>query len=82
VTRSLLGVALCVGLAGAAQAAALDWSAASENDVIELRAEVVTGAALRERVDAVFAKKYPLSMWVAGLFGRHGGDNCLALSSR
>ena len=47
-----------------------------------IRAEVVKDAALRERVDVVFAKKYPLSMWVAGLFGRHGGDNCLALSAR
>ncbi len=47
-----------------------------------IRAEVVEDAALRERVDAVFAKKYPLSMWVAGLFGRRGGDNCLALSAR
>jgi hypothetical protein len=47
-----------------------------------ITAEVVKDAALRERVDAVFAKKYPLSMWIAGLFGRHGGDNCLALSAR
>ena len=47
-----------------------------------IRAEVVNDAALRERVDAVFAKKYPFSMWVSGLFGRHGGDNCLALSAR
>jgi hypothetical protein len=47
-----------------------------------IRAEVVTDEALRERVDAVFANKYPFSMWVAGLFGRRGGDNCLALSAR
>lgn len=47
-----------------------------------IRAEVVTDDALRTRVDEVFAKKYPLSMWVAGLFGRRGGDNCLALSAR
>ena len=133
--RPALAVALLLGCAGAAQAADLDWSAASANDVIELlttdpagqpretkvwiaeldgrgyvrtndshwyrnfvrdpnggiryggaeypiQAEVVKDAALRERVDAVFAKKYPLSMWIAGLFGRHGGDNCLALSAR
>ena len=47
-----------------------------------IRAEVVSDDALRTRVDEVFAKKYPLSMWVAGLFGRRGGDNCLALSAR
>ena len=47
-----------------------------------IRAEVVTDAAQRERVDAVFAKKYPRSTWVMSLFGRHGGDNCLALSAR
>jgi len=128
-------IALLFCVAGTARAEAVDWSTASENDVIELlttdadgkpretkvwiaeldgrgyvrtndsrwyrnfvrdpngriryggaehpiRAEVVKDAALRERVDAVFAKKYPLSMWIAGLFGRHGGDNCLALSAR
>jgi hypothetical protein len=47
-----------------------------------IRAVVVKDAALRERVDAEFAKKYPLSMKLAGFFGRHGGDNCLALSGR
>ena len=47
-----------------------------------IRAEVVSDEALRERVDAVFAKKYPFSMWIAGIFGRRGGDNCLVLSAR
>jgi hypothetical protein len=46
-----------------------------------IRAEIVKDDALRARVDAVFAKKYPLSMKIAGFFGRHGGDNCLALSA-
>ena len=47
-----------------------------------VRAEVVRDAALRARVDAVFAAKYPLSMWIAGLFGRSGGVNCVAFSAR
>jgi len=47
-----------------------------------VRAEVVRDAALRARVDAVFAEKYPISMWVAGLFGRSGGVNCVAFSAR
>ena len=133
--RAAIAGALLLFAAAAARADAVDWSAASENDVIELltvdrdgqpretkvwiaeldgrgyvrtndsrwyrnfvrdpngriryggaeypiRAEVVQDPALRERVDAVFAKKYPLSMWIAGLFGRRGGDNCLALSAR
>ena len=47
-----------------------------------VRAEVVRDAALRARVDAVFAEKYPLSMWIAGIFGRTGGVNCVAFSAR
>ena len=47
-----------------------------------VRAEVVGDAALRARVDAVFAEKYPFSMWVAGIFGRSGGVNCVAFSAR
>ncbi len=47
-----------------------------------VRAEVVRDPALRARVDEVFAAKYPLSMWVAGLFGRNGGVNCVAFSAR
>lgn len=47
-----------------------------------VRAEVVRDPALRARVDAVFAEKYPLSMWVAGIFGRTGGVNCVAFSAR
>jgi hypothetical protein len=46
------------------------------------RAEVVLDPALRARVDAVFAEKYPLSMWIAGIFGRTGGVNCVAFSAR
>lgn len=134
--RATLAAALlfCV-TAAVAQAGAVDWNAANQNDVIELlttdadgkprktkvwiaeldgrgyvrtndsrwyqnfvrdpngmirygdtdypiRAEVVTDDALRARVDEAFAKKYPLSMKIAGFFGRHGGDNCLALSPR
>jgi hypothetical protein len=47
-----------------------------------VRAEVVRDPALRARVDAVFAEKYPLSMWIAGIFGRTGGVNCVAFSAR
>jgi hypothetical protein len=47
-----------------------------------VRAEVVRDPALRARVDAVFAEKYPFSMWVAGIFGRTGGVNCVAFSAR
>jgi hypothetical protein len=47
-----------------------------------VRAEVVRDTALRARVDAVFAEKYPLSTWLSKLFGRSGGVNCLELSAR
>lgn len=47
-----------------------------------VRAEVVRDPALRARVDTVFAAKYPLSMWIAGIFGRTGGVNCVAFSAR
>jgi hypothetical protein len=47
-----------------------------------VRAEVVGDPALRARVDAVFAERYPLFTWFSRLFGRNGGVNCLALSAR
>jgi hypothetical protein len=47
-----------------------------------VRAEVVRDAALRARVDAVFAEKYPISTRFSQLFGRSGGVNCLELSAR
>jgi hypothetical protein len=47
-----------------------------------VRAEVVRDPALRARVDAVFAEKYPFSMRIAGIFGRTGGVNCVAFSAR
>ena len=46
-----------------------------------VRAAVVRDAALRARVDAVFAEKYPISTWFSRLFGRSGGVNCLELSA-
>ena len=47
-----------------------------------VRAGLVRDPALRARVDAVFAEKYPISTWIAQLFGRTGGVNCLELSAR
>jgi len=47
-----------------------------------VRAAVVRDAALRARVDAVFAEKYPISTWFSQLFGRTGGVNCLELTAR
>ena len=47
-----------------------------------VRADVVRDTALRARVDAVFAEKYPISTWFSRLFGRSGGVNCLELSAR
>ncbi len=47
-----------------------------------VRAELVHDTALRARVDAVFAEKYPISTWLSRLFGRTGGINCLELSAR
>lgn len=47
-----------------------------------VRAVVIADPALRARVDARFAEKYPLSMAVAGFFGRNGGKNCVELSAR
>lgn len=53
-----------------------------DDDAYPVRADLVRDAALRVRVDEVFAKKYPLSMWIAGLFGRTGGVNCVAFTAR
>lgn len=47
-----------------------------------VHASVVRDPALRARVDARFAEKYPLSMKVAGWFGRSGGKNCVELRAR
>ena len=47
-----------------------------------VRAELIRDTALRARVDAVFAGKYPISTWFSLLFGRTGGVNCLELTAR
>lgn len=47
-----------------------------------VHANVVRDPALRARVDAAFAERYPFFTWFSRLFGRNGGVNCLELTAR
>lgn len=47
-----------------------------------VRAAVIGDPALRARVDARFAEKYPLSTRFMRFFGRTGGKNCIELTER